>query len=109
MPNQRISLSVAALAVIAAASLSLPLTSVAYADQKPEGPVAAKVPSKKPKHSGVAHKDAAAHKDLFGWHGWPQPAGCVWPYQNQFPPCMSTWPQGDPNYHGGSHPGVTFE
>ncbi len=35
---------------------------------------------------------------------WAQPKGCTWPYQNQIPPCMSTWPAGDPNYHG-SRPG----
>lgn len=35
-------------------------------------------------------------------------AGCTWPYRNQFPPCMATWPAGDPNYHG-SRPGPTFD
>ena len=33
---------------------------------------------------------------------------CTWPYQNQFPPCMSTFPEGSPNYHGG-RPGPTFD
>jgi hypothetical protein len=28
------------------------------------------------------------------------PPGCTWPYRNMAPPCMSTWPAGDPNYHG---------
>lgn len=28
-------------------------------------------------------------------------------YQNQFPPCMSTWPAGSPHYRG-SWPGPTF-
>jgi hypothetical protein len=32
--------------------------------------------------------------------GGADPFGCTWPYTNQYPPCMSTWPQGDPNYHG---------
>lgn len=33
------------------------------------------------------------------------PAGCSkWPYVNMAPPCQSTWPAGDPNYHG-SRPG----
>jgi hypothetical protein len=35
-------------------------------------------------------------------------SGCTWPYQNQFPPCMSTFPEGSPNYHGG-RPGPTFD
>lgn len=34
----------------------------------------------------------------------PQRDGCTWPYKNQIPPCMGTWPAGDPNYHG-SRPG----
>ena len=33
--------------------------------------------------------------------------GCTWPYQNQFPPCMSTFPEGSPSYHG-PRPGPTF-
>jgi hypothetical protein len=37
-----------------------------------------------------------------------QPPGCTWPYTNQFPPCMSTWPGGSPSYHG-PVPGVTFD
>jgi hypothetical protein len=32
---------------------------------------------------------------------------CTWPFRNQFPPCMSTWPEGDPRYHGGQA-GPTF-
>jgi hypothetical protein len=27
-------------------------------------------------------------------------ADCTWPYKGMVPPCMSTWPEGDPNYHG---------
>jgi hypothetical protein len=41
------------------------------------------------------------------WAGTPLEARCKWPYRNQFPPCMSTWPEGDPNYHG-SRTGPTF-
>lgn len=26
-------------------------------------------------------------------------------YENQNPPCMSTWPTGSPNYHGSQSPG----
>jgi hypothetical protein len=41
------------------------------------------------------------------WAGTSFEARCTWPYRNQFPPCMSTWPEGDPNYHG-SRSGPTF-
>jgi hypothetical protein len=41
------------------------------------------------------------------WAGTSFQARCAWPYRNQFPPCMSTWPEGDPRYHG-SRPGPTF-
>jgi len=41
------------------------------------------------------------------WAGTSFGARCRWPYRNQFPPCMSTWPEGDPNYHG-SRSGPTF-
>jgi hypothetical protein len=41
------------------------------------------------------------------WAGTTFEARCTWPYRNQFPPCMSTWPEGDPNYHG-SRSGPTF-
>jgi hypothetical protein len=30
--------------------------------------------------------------------------GCT-SYENQYPPCMSTWPAGSPNYHGSTSPG----
>jgi hypothetical protein len=39
---------------------------------------------------------------------WDTSGRCARPYQNQFPPCQSTFPAGDPNYHG-SRPGVTFD
>ncbi len=37
------------------------------------------------------------------------PSGCTPPYTNQYPPCQSTWPPGDPNYHGSTSPGPTFD
>ena len=30
----------------------------------------------------------------------PKATDCTWPYKRMIPPCMSTWPTGDPNYHG---------
>jgi hypothetical protein len=34
------------------------------------------------------------------WTAEAAPPGCTWPYRNMKPPCWSTWPEGDPNYHG---------
>lgn len=28
---------------------------------------------------------------------------------HQYPPCMSTWPEGDPNYHGSTSPGNSVD
>jgi hypothetical protein len=42
----------------------------------------------------------ARQRSLYGWTQSSATDRCAWPYRNQFPPCMSTWPEGDPNYHG---------
>ena len=97
MPKQVTSLRNAAVAAIAAASLLLSMPSVAQADQPAKKTHAARMSPK---------KRAAIPGKIYG--AAPNSARCTWPYQNMFPPCMSTWPQGDPNYHG-SRPGVTFD
>jgi len=76
----------------------------AHADQSAEQAQAAKMHPKKHPAKPQWVQPAPAHRDLYG----AAPAGCTWPYQNQFPPCMSTWPAGDPHYHG-SRPGPTFD
>lgn len=79
-----------AIAAVATGALWLPLQSVAHADQQAAGQRLQQPP--------VAPN---------AWAGTSYQTRCSWPYRNQFPPCMSTWPEGDPNYHG-SRPGPTF-
>jgi hypothetical protein len=80
----------AAIAAVAAGTLCSPLQSAAHADQQSTSQRARQPP------------DPAN-----AWAGTRYEKRCGWPYRNQFPPCQSTWPEGDPNYHG-SRPGPTF-
>jgi hypothetical protein len=80
----------AAVAAMALGAIGGPLHSIAHADQQSARQLQQPPP-------------AAAN----AWAGTPFEARCTWPYRNQFPPCMSTWPEGDPNYHG-SRSGPTF-
>ena len=80
----------AAIAAIAAAALLLPPQPAAHAD---------------PQASGQRWQQQPAPPNA--WAGTSFEARCKWPYRNQFPPCQSTWPEGDPNYHG-SRAGPTF-
>jgi hypothetical protein len=73
-----------------AGALWWPLQSVAHADQQSVRP-------RWQQHPAATN----------AWAGTSFEARCTWPYRNQFPPCMSTWPEGDPNYHG-SRSGPTF-
>lgn len=107
MPNQATSLRSVTVA-IAAAALSLSMLSVARADQRAQETPAAMAAAKK--HAASAHpkkKQTANARKLYG--AAPNGGRCAWPYRNMFPPCMSTWPEEDPNFHGGLHPGVTFD
>jgi hypothetical protein len=79
-----------AIAAIVTSALWLTPQSVARADQQTT--------------TQRAQQPAAAPN---AWAGTPFESRCTWPYRNQLPPCMSTWPDGDPNYHG-SKPGTTF-
>jgi hypothetical protein len=89
------------LATIAFTLLSAPALSMAQTDQqKPTTHVAKTYPKK---HVSRQWRPQA-NPNLYG----SARDRCTWPYQNQFPPCMSTFPQGSPNYHG-SRPGVTFQ
>jgi hypothetical protein len=58
------------------------------------------------KHKKPAALPAAANNEPREAEPPPSPGlpGCPWPYVNQIPPCQSTWPTGDPNFHG-SRPG----
>jgi len=95
----------AALTAIAAASLSLPMLAAAQTDQSAQQTKTVAAHSKK--SAAKAQRTQSAAQQSYGSEGWVT-ARCTWPYQNQFPPCQSTWPAGDPNYHG-SRPGPTFD
>jgi hypothetical protein len=87
----------AAIAGIAAASLSLAIISVAPAQQGADGL------SHPNKHLAWTHhakwrKSEISPKIVYNVAA-DQP-DCTWPYTRMSPPCMSTWPEGDPNYHG---------
>jgi hypothetical protein len=105
MPNQATSLP-SITAAIAAAALSLSIQSLARADQQTQETPAVAVK----KHAAKTHpkqKQTANARKIYG--AAPSSGRCAWPYRNMFPPCMSTWPEDDPNFHGGTHPGVTFD
>ncbi len=99
----------AVIAAVAVALLSPPMLSVAQADQRADRTHAATVHPRAhtARNHHQRHREAGIGRKLYG--AAPNRGRCTWPYQNQFPPCMSTWPAGDPNYHGSSHPGVTFD
>jgi hypothetical protein len=108
MPKQVTSLRHAAIAAVAAVLLSPPMLSVAQADQG-AGRMHAATMHPRTHAAGIRHqrhRESGIRPGIYG--AAPNADRCAWPYQNQFPPCMSTWPAGDPNYHG-SRPGVTFE
>lgn len=79
-----------AVAALAIGAFWLPMRSAAHADQQSTAPHLQPLP---------------APTDI--WAGTSFERRCAWPYRNQLAPCMSTWPEGDPNYHG-SRPGPTF-
>ena len=94
-----------AVAAIAAASFSLSVPSLARADQQTDTTQATTASAKKQ----AARTDHARRREAqLAPKAATKPSRCAWPYQNMFPPCMSTFPQGDPNYFG-SRPGVTFD
>jgi len=98
MPKQTTSLRWAAVAAIAALSLSLSMVTLARAQQTSNATAAAVTPVKKHKRSHYSQNETYQ----------PKSSGCS-SHQNMFPPCMSTWPEGSPHYHGGVHPGNTFD
>jgi hypothetical protein len=100
MLKRAISLRGVAVATISAALLSWSAIATAQA-QQPFGTTAPYVTHKKPK--------ALKQPSFSGNESASKLYGCTWPYRNMDPPCQSTWPAGDPNYHGGVHPGVHGE
>jgi hypothetical protein len=108
MAKQGSGLPRAAIVAVAAAAFSLSMLSIARADQPVEQTHAAKTHPKKHVAKIRRMQPGIAPGGLFGSAPNWQAKRCAWPYQNQFPPCLSTWPEGDPNYHG-SRPGPTFD
>jgi len=105
MPMQKTWLHRTAITAVAAVALSLPTLAVARADQSAQQ---TKTVTTHPKKSAAkAQRTQSAVQQSYGSQSWVEKR-CTWPYQNQFPPCQSTWPAGDPNYHG-SRPGPTFD
>lgn len=88
-------------ATIAFTLLSAPTLSMAQTDQ--QRPAAHVAKSSAKKHVARQWR-RQVNPNLYG----SAQGRCTWPYQNQFPPCMSTFPEGSPNYHG-SRPGLTFQ
>ena len=77
------------------ALLSLPSLSVVQAGARADAATHPK------KHVARIHhpmqRQSAASRSVY--HA-PNGPDCTWPYTRMLPPCMSTWPAGDPNYHG---------
>lgn len=116
MAKQAISLRRAAVATIVAALLSLPMPALAQTDQPAGAAGVAKPHPQNHKPSAVARKGAVgAPLDLSAFAtnlsvaapparqtSAPEPEDSLCPngYTSHTPPCMSTFPQADPNYHG---------
>ena len=101
MPKQVLSPRNIVIAAVVGAALTMPAT--ALADQPADAAMHAKKQTARIHHPQQRHSDIRPRV----YNAAPEPPGCTWPYRNQFPPCQSTWPAGDPNYHG-SRPGPTF-
>ncbi len=98
MSKQIISLRSIAVAAISA-SLSLSIFSVAQASPRADAAIHPK------KHVARIHhpmrplwRESEFSRRIYDVA--PNAADCTWPYKGMVPPCMSTWPEGDPNYHG---------
>jgi len=98
MSKQIISLRSVAVAAISA-SLSLSIFSVAQARPRADAAIHAK------KHVATIHhpmrpirRESELSRRICDVA--PNAPDCTWPYKRMVPPCMSTWPEGDPNYRG---------
>ena len=120
MPKRKALLRRAAIAALAAAPLLLPLYALAQTDQPAGAANAAKPQPKKQKQPAATKEAVGAPLDLtvFATNlAAPVPAPtpptrslfslftsdeelCPDGYHSYTPPCMGTYPQADPNYHG---------
>ncbi len=58
------------------------------------------VPASHRRHSRYERSPDMTQRERLPLTAEAERPGCTWPYTNMAPPCWSTWPQGDPNYHG---------
>lgn len=87
----------AAIAGIVAALLSLPMLSVAQAQQGADAPMHPKKQVARTHHPRWRESKISPRVI---YDVAPDGPDCTWPYTRMSPPCMSTWPEGSPNYHG---------
>lgn len=91
-------------ATIAFTLLLAPTLSMARPDQQGPTTHVAKTYKTYPKKHASRHWRPSETRNLYG----SAQGRCAWPYQNRIPPCMSTFPEGSPHYHG-PQSGVTFD
>jgi hypothetical protein len=84
------------LAVIAFTLLSIPTIAMAETEQQKTQKHVTTTYAKK--HAATRKQQPYEQRNLYGWDQHPAGGGCG--YQNAYPPCQSTWPQGSPSYHG---------
>lgn len=96
MSKQMISRSSVIVAAIAA-SLSLLTLPVAQAQQGADKPTHPKKHVAKMQHPKWRESEISSRMT---YNVVPYQGDCTWPYTRMSPPCMSTWPEGSPNYHG---------
>ena len=82
-------------ALITMAVLWHPTLSLAQTDQT-EHTQTTKVFTKK---HVATRQQPYSHRHLYGWNQPSSAGGCT-SLNNLFPPCMSSWPEGSPHYHG---------
>jgi hypothetical protein len=109
MQKRTVSLPKAAVGAIIAASLSLSMVTLASADQAGGPTAAAPATVKKHKPTYYSHHPYYSHYSHYPQNQADYRRLYGAEYQHMFPPGMSTWPEGSPHYHGGLHPGVTFD
>jgi hypothetical protein len=101
MSKQISAIRCAAGAAAVAALLALPVLSVAQGHERLRHARVAGMHAKKPRHSYFARDEGYRYGPYAAAPSAAAQSGrCAWPYQNLYPPCMSTYPQGSPDYHG---------
>lgn len=86
------------LAVIACTLLSVPTVAMAQTQQQNTQKHVTTTYAKK--HAALRKRRPSEHRNLYGWDQRRAGGGGGCGYQNEYPPCQSTWPQGSPSYHG---------